>query len=51
MSTDMTIDKLVRDRLVPDPVLERAQLSDTHEVNDTDESAILHEGEKELPPY
>jgi hypothetical protein len=50
MSTDMTKCELLRDRLFPEPVLQRAQLSDNHKVSAAVVSAILKEIDREVSP-
>ena len=50
MSTDIAMAVVWRDRPLPEPDLHCAQLSDRHTVCGEEESAILKEGESELPP-
>ena len=50
ISTDMSTCELLRDRLFPEPVLQRAQLSDNHKVSAAVVSAILKETDREISP-
>ena len=50
MSTDTATAVVWRDRALPEPDLHCAQLSDRHTVYGEEVSAILKEGESELPP-